>query len=140
MVFPFLICFCFGIVSNPALNQPSQSDCLDFVLCILFSYTPLFLPLLKDYSTKINFFFVCDVAEVFFLLKLNFLLFVWHSAHIVGALKVQVVICSIQVRNLHKMYFAASCEMQFGDVELYVFVFFQFWGNVKQQIFFFFAN
>lgn len=85
-------------------------------------------------------FFVCDVAEVFFLLKLNFLLFVWHSAHIVGALKVQVVICSIQVRNLHKMYFAASCEMQFGDVELYVFVFFQFWGNVKQQIFFFFAN
>lgn len=60
VVFPFLICSV--IVSDPALNQPTQSDCLDFVLCILFSYTPLFLPLLKVYSTKINF-FVCDVAE-----------------------------------------------------------------------------
>lgn len=56
---------------------------------------------------------------------------------IVGALKVQVVICSLQVRNLHKMYFAASHQMQFDDVELYVFVlffFFSIWGNMKQQI------
>lgn len=81
------------------------------------------------------------LQKFFFLLKLNFLLFVWHSAHIVGALQVQVVICSIQVRNLHKMYFAASCEMQFDDVELYVLFFFFFnLGKREAADFFFFCK
>lgn len=52
----FFVSSSFVTVSEPALNQPTQSDCLDFVLCILFSYTPLFLLLLKGCSTKINFF------------------------------------------------------------------------------------
>lgn len=104
----FSLCFSF-IVSDSALNQPPQSECLDFVLCILFSYTPLpsspkgvfyqnqLFEFMKLQKLIFLFFFSSSSNYIFFLL-----LFVWHLAHVVGALKVQVVICSLQVRNLHK--------------------------------------
>ena len=104
MVFPFLICSV--IVPDPALNQPTQSDCLDFVLCILFSYTPLFLPLLKGvfYQNQLFFFFLFVTLQKL-TCSSNFcsLFGVQHS---LSAFK--FVICLIQVRNLHKMYSAAS--------------------------------
>lgn len=40
--FPHMFLSLFVIVFQHSLNQPPQSDCLDFVLCILFSYTPPF--------------------------------------------------------------------------------------------------
>lgn len=60
---------------DPAPRQPPQTDCLDFVLCILFSYTSLFLLLKGCVLAKISFSFVTFSHSNFNLCSL------WRSAH-----------------------------------------------------------
>lgn len=78
VVFPFPHTFLFFvIVSDPAPNQPTQSDCLDFVLCILFSY--MFLPPYLKGLFYQNQCLICDAAEVDVFLLFFFFFFFLSS-------------------------------------------------------------
>lgn len=75
---------------DPAPRQPPQTDCLDFVLCILFSYTSLFLLLKGCVLAKISFSFVTFSHSNFNLCSLAF------DARC--AFPTQVAVCLFQLR------------------------------------------
>lgn len=79
------------------LNQPLQSDCLDFVLCILFSFFLLLTGAFSPRNQLIFFFYsICDITVGLF--HFCFALFLFHvprPTHIVGAFQT----CTTQVRT-----------------------------------------
>lgn len=116
----FLIRFslCSSLFPTPALNQPTQSDCLDFVLCILFSYTHLFLLLQKKgvfYQNQRFFVKMQKSTFCFFIVCL----FIWAFSTCCGCVQISLK----RVQDLHKMYFATLSEVQFDDIELYIVLF-----------------
>lgn len=135
--FPFPPTFLSSSPTHPPLplNQLTQSDCLDFVLCILFSYTPLFLPSPKRgvlpkstyLSVKLQKSTFCFSSDV------NSLVFVWRLAHIVGAFQS----CLIQVRNRHSLkctlqHYRKCNLMMLNRILLFRFCFFQF-GELRNE-------
>lgn len=135
--FPFPPTFLSSSPTHPPLplNQLTQSDCLDFVLCILFSYTPLFLPSPKRgvlpkstyLSVKLQKSTFCFSSDV------NSLVFVWRLAHIVGAFQS----CLIQVRNRHSLkctlqHYRKCNLMMLNCILLFRFCFFQF-GELRNE-------
>lgn len=123
---PFLIRLVFVChpFPTPALNQPTQSDCLDFVLCILFSYTHLFLLLQKrGIPPKSTFSFVKLQKSTFcFFIFLSLVcLFIRAFSACCGC--VQIRSCLKRVQDLHKMYFATLSDVQFDDIEPYIALF-----------------
>lgn len=135
--FPFPPTFLSSSPPHPPLplNQPTQSDCLDFVLCILFSYTPLFLPspkrgvLLKSTYLSVK----LQKSAFCFSSDFNSLSFVWRLAHIVGAFQS----CLIQVRNRHSLkctlqHYRKCNLMMLNRILPFRFCFFQF-GELRNE-------
>lgn len=111
--FFFFFCFVlslFDIVSDLALNQPTQSDCLDFVLCILFSHTPLFLLLLKVVFHQNELFLFVMLQKLTYFLKLKMFLFFFIWAFSTCCRCVKMISCDLFDTGLgiYKMYFSIT--------------------------------
>lgn len=85
--FPHMFLSLFVIVFQHSLNQPPQSDCLDFVLCILFSYTPPFPSSPKGVFYPNQLFCLWLLQKLTFFLETLVCVQVWRLAHTVRALK-----------------------------------------------------